>query len=67
MDIDMIIYYSELTNNFIDENGFIIFDIYSHINPNMIFLFKSYKEDMLIKSKDGLYFIELIYENREDE
>lgn len=53
------IYYDEEKNVMIDCDGFMLFDIFDLITPNDLFLFKSKKEDMLIRGKRHL--VELIW------
>ena len=55
------IYFNEGQNQFIDELGYVIYNIYSIIDPNMIYLLKTKKEDLFVYGVHG-EFIELIYE-----
>jgi hypothetical protein len=52
-------------NVFLDECGFIIFDIFSVLNPNIVYLFKLKKEYMFTYGLDGGR-IELFYMKEED-
>jgi hypothetical protein len=58
----MQIYYNASTNQFMDEGGYEIFNIYRVLSPNVIFLFKYKKDDMFAYGVNGEY-IELIYED----
>jgi 4-amino-4-deoxy-L-arabinose transferase-like glycosyltransferase len=55
------IFYDEKDNFYVDDCGYVIPNIYSIIEPNIIYLFRSKKEDMFVYSAHGEY-IELIYE-----
>jgi hypothetical protein len=55
------IYYSETSNVFFDEGGYIIDNIYRVLSPNVIYVLKYKKEDMFVFGLNGEY-IELIYE-----
>ena len=56
------IYYKACTNKFMDENGYNIFNIHRILSPNVVFLFRHKKDDMLVYGVNGEY-IELIYED----
>jgi len=43
------LFYDEERNIFIDEDGFIVWDLFEIITPNDLFLFKLNKEYMLVK------------------
>lgn len=58
-------YYDPRINRMIDEDGYIICDIFSIITPNDLYLFKFHKEYTLIKNKFG-ELIELYYPEDED-
>ena len=53
---------NEFTDEFRDEGGHGIFNIYRILSPNVIYLFKLKKKDMLVFGLNGEY-IELIYES----
>lgn len=55
------IYYQAKDNKFIDEFGWEIPNIHRIIDPNMVYLLKTNKQDMLCYSVHG-EFLELIYE-----
>ena len=56
------IYYNPSTNDFTDECGYGIFNIYRILSPNVVYLLKYNKNDMFVYGKNGEY-IELIYED----
>lgn len=45
------LFYDEERNVFIDEDGFIVWDLFEIITPNDLFLFKFNKEYMLVKHR----------------
>ena len=55
------IFYDEKDNYFVDDCGFVIPNIYTIIDPNLIYLLKTKKDDMFVYGVTGEY-IELIYE-----
>lgn len=55
------IFYDEKQNFFVDDCGYIFQNIYTTIEPNLIYLFKMKKQDMFLYSMHG-EFLELIYE-----
>lgn len=59
-DMTIQLYYCTDICRFIDEDGYIVDNIYRYITPNMFYLFITLKEYMLIEvSNDN--FVELIY------
>ncbi len=60
------IFYDEKQNIFVDDCGYVIPNIHTVIEPNMIFLLKTKKEDMFVYGVHG-EFIELIYEPEYEE
>ena len=54
------LFYDPGENIMFDESGFIVFNIFDFINPNIFFLFKTKKQDMLTHNKDGCP-VELYY------
>ena len=54
------ILYDEGENIFIDELGYMIPNVHTYIDPNMVYLFKTKKEDMFCYGIHG-GCIELIY------
>jgi hypothetical protein len=53
-------YYNEEKNIMIDEDGQEIFNIFSIITPNALYLFKENKEDMFVYGIHG-ELVELVY------
>lgn len=63
LELDRVgLFYNKEKNLFEDEGGFIVWDIFNWITPNDLYLFKHYKEDMLVQHQfiKGLY-CELYY------
>lgn len=58
-------YYDKKRRRFVDEDGFVINDIYKYISPLEMYLFLRRKEYTLIIDPDD-YLIELLYEYDED-
>lgn len=58
-------YYDDERNVMIDEDGTEIFNIFEIIPPNMLYLFKTKKQDMFVYGVDGQY-VELVYPFAED-
>ena len=58
-------YYDDERNVMIDEDGTEIFNIFEIISPNMLYLFKTKKQDMFVYGVDGQY-VELVYPLAED-
>jgi hypothetical protein len=57
-------YYDRNRNRFSDDGGYDILNIFGIVSPNMIYLFKTKKEDMLVYGTSG-QLIELIYLDQE--
>lgn len=57
-------FYDPDQNVFVDERGYIIFDIFRIVSPRVLLLFKMKKEYMLIRDPDG-FLVELIYPDDE--
>jgi hypothetical protein len=55
------VYYYESENIFIDERGDTIYNIYSIVDPNLVYLFKNKKEDMIVYGVHGQK-VEMLYE-----
>lgn len=55
-----VLYYDSDSNKMMDCNGNIVFDIFRHITPNQLYLFRELCEDMVIVGNFGQH-IELIY------
>jgi hypothetical protein len=53
-------YYDSNKNRFSDDDSYDIFNIFSIVSPNMIYLFKTKKEDMLVYGISG-QLVELVY------
>ena len=52
------IYYDEQENIFYHEGGFMLFDIFSIMAPNEVYLFKLKKEDILVHTKaNDIYLV----------
>ena len=64
-EIYYILFYDEVKNIMVDEGGFMIFDIFSIISPNVYYLFKYHKEDMITRDKKG-NIIELIWPEHDE-
>ncbi len=55
------LYYCKDENYFIDEDGNIIYDIFSYITPNELLFFKMSDMDLLIDKND--HMVELIHDD----
>jgi len=55
-----IIYYNEDSNLYTDECGFAIYNIHREVSPNMVYLFRSKRDDIIVYGVEGDR-IELIY------
>ncbi|HZJ76714.1 MAG TPA: hypothetical protein VFC70_03290 [Oscillospiraceae bacterium] len=58
-DYVMYLYYDYEKNYFLDEMGFVVYDIFRYITPNELMVFKYYNEDIRIERSNG-DIIELI-------
>lgn len=54
-------YYDDENNRFINENGYVVFRIHEFVPPNAIFLFKTYKANMIWTNTELGIQIELIW------
>jgi hypothetical protein len=48
-----ILYYDEEYNLFTDDGGYIIFNIFAIISPNILAIFKLYQENMVVRGNSG--------------
>jgi len=55
----IVMFYDYENNYFIDENGFIIYELFRYITPNELLLFKQTNEDLFLLRPNGDY-IEMI-------
>lgn len=55
----IVMFYDYENNYFIDENGFIIYELFKYITPNELLQFKQTNEDLFILRPNGDY-IEMI-------
>ena len=55
-------FYDARKNIVFDESGDIVYDIFDIINPNILYLLKTKKENMFVYTPNGEY-VELIYED----
>lgn len=53
-------YYDRETNLMFDDGGYIIWNIYDYISPQMFYLFKTNMEDMVVYGNQG-QVVELFY------
>jgi len=60
------LYYDKEQNCMIDECGFPILMLFPTITPNDYFIFKAFKQDMVVYNKWGQR-VELYYPNEEEE
>jgi len=56
----MLLYYYPEKNHFTDEDGYVVYDIFSYITPNELTWFLHNKESLCFIRADG-YFIEVNY------
>jgi len=50
-------FYDEKNNVFYDEGGYVVFNISNFVTPNMLYLFRYYKESVCVKSQYGYSII----------
>lgn len=55
----IVMFYDYENNYFIDENGFIIYELFKYITPNELLQFKQTNEDLFLLRPNGDY-IEMI-------
>jgi hypothetical protein len=60
-----LLFYDQVGNVMIDPDGYIVTNIYDIITPNDLFLFKSKKEDLMVRGKSGGY-VELIWPEHDE-
>ena len=66
-EYDTALYYMKEDNIFMDGEGSIVFNLFEIVRPNDIFMFKHYKENMLVQHAtipEGL--VELFYPEEDD-
>jgi hypothetical protein len=64
---ERLFYYDKGRNIFTDGEGSVIWNIFDTVSPNMLYLFKRKKEDMLVRAFDG-GTVGLVWpENNEDD
>lgn len=56
--VTMQLYYDDILEKFIDEDGFVVYNLYDYITPSMHYLFLEKRDYMLIPIRPG-YFVEL--------
>lgn len=49
----MMMFYFAEENHFVDENGFIIYNLFDYVSPNELKIFKMEDEDMFFIRPDG--------------
>lgn len=59
-EIVMSLWYYEEINKFVDDDGFIVWNIYDYITPGMLRLFLEEKIYMCFERSPG-YFVEMFY------
>jgi hypothetical protein len=59
-DEHQILYYNDKLNIFLDDGGYIVYDIFRIVSPNDLYLFREKKEDIVLRSKLGMD-VRLIY------
>ena len=55
----MVMFYDYENNYFVDENGFVIYELFRYITPSELLTFKTTNEDLFILRSNGDY-IEMI-------
>lgn len=63
--VEQTLFYNKRINRMIDEDGFLVFDIFNIIRPNDLYMFKKLKEDVVVMSIDKR-LIELVYSEDDD-
>lgn len=53
-------YYDEKNNVMMDENGFVMHDIYRYVSPTDILVFKNQNNNMMLDGRSG-DVVELVY------
>lgn len=61
----MTIFYDSERNVFMDEGGYIVYNIYDYVTPNQLFIFREKQDDMFFKNysdrMESMVYVELIY------
>jgi hypothetical protein len=60
-----LLFYDEVQNLLMDSEGYIVYNIFEIICPNDLFLFKTQKEDLMVRGKNGQY-VELIWPEHDE-
>lgn len=60
------LYWDKSIGFFTDEDGFIVFNIYDYITPDMFYMFRKKREYMCFEPKHG-WFVELMYPEDDEE
>lgn len=61
------LYYDKERNKFVDDGGFIVYNIFSIITPNDLFLFKYHKQYMIVHHRDNQEIgVELFYPEEDE-
>ena len=60
------LYYDTEHNLMMDEDGFLVYNIYDYITPSMLFLFLKKKETMIFEISSRC-FVELVYPEEDEE
>lgn len=55
------LYYDEENNQFFQEGGWVVYDIFTYITPNELLIFKNKKEDLCIRNDRHDFLIGLFY------
>lgn len=56
------IFFLEDENYFVDENGFVLFDIFQILTPNQVYLFKKNKQPIYVCDEDSRLIYHFVYE-----
>jgi len=62
----VIIFFIEEENYFIDENGEILYDIFSLMTPNQLYLFKIKKKPFYVCDQDSRIIYNFVYTRKEN-
>lgn len=53
----IVMFYDHENNYFVDENGFIIYELFKYITPSELLTFKTTNEDLFILRSNGDYIV----------